>query len=86
MNTLSNIQGRKARLLDLSDEVYIEIGLKHNEPDEIVVSSEYYGDRTENWFVCYRNGVEISRHNAAHIRSVYWLQQVEKGSTNESSL
>lgn len=41
----------------------------------LVLSSEYYGDRTENWIVAIdAEGNEIERHNASQVATITWLK------------
>lgn len=45
---------------------------------KLVLSSEYYGDRTENWIVAIdANGNEIERHNASQVATITWLKDGE---------
>ena len=46
--------------------------VRPKEGERFILSSEYYGDHTENWVVIEKDGIEVRRHNTAGIDSIEW--------------
>ena len=74
INSLSNMEGKKAKLIYYGRDGENVHEAKESEgyKKEIILTSSYHGEYDMVWFVIYENGKETNRVNAKYVESIIW--------------